>query len=168
MATMKVDDVMTHDAVSCRSGDSLAQAAQLMWDHDCGCVPIVDDEERVIGMLTDRDVCMAALHAARPLHELAIADAMAKQPVTVRPDDGIDQAQDVMCKKRVRRLPVTDGAGHLVGVLSLHDLARSAVTERRWFAGVKMRDVARTFAEVSRPREHPAPPPARPNVGYAE
>jgi CBS-domain-containing membrane protein len=159
---------MTHEAVSCRSDASLAQAAQAMWDNDCGCIPVVDEDERVIGMLTDRDVCMAALHASRPLHELHVGDAMAKQPFTVRPDDGINEAQDVMCKKRVRRLPVTDVAGRLVGVLSLHDLARSAVTDRRWFAGVKMRDVARTFAEVSRPREHPAPPPARPNIGYAE
>jgi CBS-domain-containing membrane protein len=168
MATMKVDEVMTHDAVSCRSSESLAQAAQLMWDNDCGCVPVVDDEERVIGMVTDRDVCMAALHSGKPLHETPIGDVMAKRPATVRPDDGIDDAQDVMCEKRVRRLPVTDVAGRLVGVLSLHDLARSAVTDRRWFSGVKMRDVAKTFAEVSRPWEKVAPPKPRPNIGYAE
>lgn len=165
---MKVDRVMTHDAVYCRPDESLARAAQLMWDRDCGCVPVVDHEERVIGIVTDRDVCMAALHKGRPLHELIVGDAMAREPVTVGPEEDTREALAVMRRVRVRRLPVVDVTGRLVGVLSLHDLVRSATTDRRWFSGVKMRDVARTFAEVSRPWEKPALPPSRTELGYAE
>jgi len=165
---MKVDQVMTSDAVYCRAGESLARAAQLMWDRDCGCVPVVDHEKRVIGMVTDRDVCMAALHRGRPLHELVVSDAMATVPVTVGPEETVVVAQDVMRRARVRRLPVTDVTGKLVGVLSLHDLARAATTERRWFSGVSMRAVARTFAEVSRPWDKPPSSTSRGELGYAE
>jgi CBS domain-containing protein len=165
---MKVDEVMTPEAVFCRSTDTLAHAAQLMWDHDCGCVPVVDDERRVVGMITDRDACMAALHSGRPLRDLPVSQAMAREPVTVRPRDRIEEAQDLMRRARVRRLPVTDGEGRLVGILSLHDLARAATRERRWLFGVKLREVAKTFAEVSRPWDRPALPEARPGVAYAE
>lgn len=153
---MRVNDVMTAQAVTCRTSDTLAQAAQLMWDHDCGCIPIVDDDQHVVGMVTDRDVCMAGLHAGQPLREIQVHEAMAHDPVTCRPDDDVSEAQEVMGKARVRRLPVTDAAGRLVGVLSLHDLALAAAQERRWFSGVTMRDVARTFAEVSRPWTKPS------------
>ena len=152
---MRVDKVMTADAVSCRSSDTLAHAAQLMWDHDCGCVPIVDEELRVVGMVTDRDVCMASLHSGQSLHDVQVHEAMAHDPVTCRPDDDVSDAQEAMRRARVRRLPVTDTAGRLVGVLSLHDLAVAAAHERRWFSGVTMREVAKTFAEVSRPWKSP-------------
>lgn len=164
---MKVDEVMTHDAVFCRSSDNLARAAQLMWDHDCGCVPIVDDEARVVGIVTDRDISMAALHSGRHLDELPVAHTMAKAPVTVRPEERISEALHVMSRARVRRLPVIDDAGRLAGLLSLHDLLRSATNDRRWFTGVTMREVARTLAEVSRPWPRPAPPEPKGSVSYA-
>jgi hypothetical protein len=69
---------------------------------------------------------------------------------------------------RVWRLPGVADAGRLVGLLSLHDLARTATRERRWFSGVKLREVARTFAEVSRPWSKPETPAPRPNVAYAQ
>lgn len=164
---MKIDEVMTHDAVFCRSGDSLAHAAQLMWDYDCGCVPVVDDETRVIGLVTDRDISMAALHANRRLADLPVTETMAKAPVTVHPQERISEALHLMSRARVRRLPVIDDAGRLAGVLSLHDLLRFAATEHRWFSGVTMREVARTLAEVSRPWPKPAPPDTKRDVGYA-
>lgn len=165
---MLVDEVMTHEPVRCRAHDSLARAAQLMWDHDCGCVPVVDDSEHLVGIVTDRDAAMAALHSGRPLHELVVAQAMARDPVTVHPEQQVNEAQASMRRGRVRRLPVIDGTGRLVGLLSLHDLAQTASRERRWFSGVKLSEVARTFAEVSRPWPKPAPPSPKPNVAYAE
>ena len=57
---MKIKDVMTPNVRTCFMSDSLATAAQLMWDHDCGCVPVLSEDARVVGMLTDRDICMAA------------------------------------------------------------------------------------------------------------
>lgn len=163
---MKVAEVMTREPAFCRSSESLARAAQLMWERDCGCIPVVDDEARVIGIVTDRDIAMAAFHTGRSLADLPVAQTMAKAPVSVTPREPISEALHLMERARVRRLPVIDGAGRLVGVLSLQDLARSALEEHRWFSGVTMREVAKTFAEVSRPRRRPAPPPKN-EVGYA-
>jgi CBS domain-containing protein len=163
---MKVDEVMTRDPAYCRRDDTLARASQLMWERDCGCIPVVDDEARVVGIVTDRDVTMAAFHGGGRLDDLPVSRAMAKAPVTIGPKERISEALHVMGRGRVRRLPVIDASGRLVGVLSLHDLARSASEEHRWFSGVTMREVAKTFAEVSRPRSH-KPPMPRNNAGYA-
>ena len=69
---MKVEQVMNRNVKTCRSSDSLDRAAQLMWENDCGCVPIVDDEGRGVGMVTDRDVCMAAYTQGGPLTHLRV------------------------------------------------------------------------------------------------
>ncbi|MCL2776790.1 MAG: CBS domain-containing protein [Polyangiaceae bacterium] len=148
---MKVDDVMTREVKPCHPDESLARAAQLMWDNDCGCVPVVDDEERVIGIVTDRDVCMAALLNGRPLHELLVAQAMAHKPVRVSPDDNISEAEELMRHARVRRLPVVDTKGQLVGILSLGDLAIAAKKERWLLAGSRLRELAETLAQISKP-----------------
>jgi CBS domain-containing protein len=152
--TMRVKDVMTRDAKPCRGDQTLAAAAKTMWDHDCGCVPIVDDQARVIGMLTDRDICMAALGSGRPLHDLVVSDAMARSVVRCTPDDPLDIALRSMSRARVRRLPVVSATGKLAGILSLHDAARAARhSPAGWLGGVSFREVGRAFAEVSTPRE---------------
>lgn len=166
---MKVEDVMTHDPQTCGPEDDLATAANAMWDLDCGCVPVVGDGRRLVGMVTDRDACMAALLNGRALHELRVGAVMSKDIATCKPSDDLSVAQAVMRMKRVRRLPVVDGEGRVVGILSLHDIARAAARDkRRLFPKVKLRDVALTFSEVSRPTEKPAPPVLAPNVAYAE
>ncbi|MCL2723678.1 MAG: CBS domain-containing protein [Polyangiaceae bacterium] len=159
---MKVEDVMTRTVKPCHPDESLARAAQLMWDNDCGCVPVVDDEKRVVGIVTDRDVCMAALLNGRPLHELLVAQAMAHKPVRVGPHDDLREAQQIMRHARVRRLPVVDVKGHLVGILSLHDLAMSAKKDRRLFAGSRMRDLAETLTQISKPWKKSPEAPRRP------
>lgn len=160
---------MTHDPQTCRPDDDLATAANVMWDLDCGCVPVVGEGRRVVGMITDRDACMAALMSGRPLHELRVAEVMSKEIAYCRPSDGLDEAHAMMRARRVRRLPVTDGEGRVVGVLSLHDIARAAKRDRRFFPRVKLRDVALTFAEVSQPAGKPAMPAlSAPSVAYAE
>lgn len=165
---MRVFELMTRDVAYCRPEESLARAANLMWNDDCGCVPVVDGERHVVGIVTDRDVCMAALHTGSPLHELLVTQAMARHPVCVKPEDDIVLAQDVMRQARVRRLPVTDARDRLIGLLSLHDLARHAARERRLFTGLRLRDVGLTFARISRPWSKPDMPTTDGDVAYAE
>jgi len=103
-----------------------------MWETDCGCVPIVEKEEggpRVIGMITDRDICMAGYTQGRPLSAIRVDSAMAKQLHTCRPTDSIEEALNILRTHQVRRLPVVDNGGRLVGMLSLADAAREAVRE---------------------------------------
>ncbi len=76
---MNVSDLMTTAVKSCVIGDSLQRAAQLMWENDCGVVPVLDGEGRVVGMITDRDICMAAYTHGQALWQLPVSGAMAKQ-----------------------------------------------------------------------------------------
>ncbi len=125
---MKIEDVMTRRVVAARADTELAHVARLMWDNDCGSVPVVDAEDKVVGILTDRDVCMSANFAGRALRELRAASCMASEVVTCRPSDGLEAVAKLMATKKVRRVPVTDPVGRLVGLISVGDLVRAAAS----------------------------------------
>jgi CBS domain-containing protein len=108
----------------CATHNTLNTAAQNMWDNDIGCVPVVDKDRRVVGMLTDRDVCMAAYIQGAPLTGLLVTSAMSKQVFSCAPDDDIAAAEKLMREKQVRRLAVIDAQGRLAGIISLNDIAR--------------------------------------------
>jgi CBS domain-containing protein len=118
-----VRSVMTEDARSCAASDPLNRAAQIMWERDCGAVPVVDDEGTVVGMLTDRDVCMAAYFQGRSLWACTIGSAMSKTLYACSPEDSIERAVSIMAERQVRRLPVVGADGHLLGMVALGDIA---------------------------------------------
>ena len=150
---MNVEDLMTRTVRSCGPDDTLEAAARLMWDNDCGCVPVTDDEGRPVAMLTDRDVCMAALTQGRPLGELRVRGAMSATLHAVRVHDSLPEAEHVMQQFQVRRLPVVGADGRLAGLLSMNDVAREALRERgQRQRAVTSDDVAATLASVCRPR----------------
>jgi CBS domain-containing protein len=168
---LRVEDVMTHNPECCSPEDDLATVANVMWDLDIGCVPVIGDGHHIAGMITDRDICMGAMLAGKALHELRVETVMAKEIVTARVGDRLRTVQELMRKSKVRRLPVVDGDRKVVGVVSLHDLARAAKRDkRRLFPDVRMKDVALTFAEISEPTPKPALPERAPadHVAYAE
>jgi CBS domain-containing protein len=155
---MNVAQLMTSDVKSCPPEDTLTRAAQIMWDNDCGCVPVVDDESRVVGIITDRDLAMAAYTQGRPLSQISVKDAMAHVVHCCRPDDPISVAERIMRVNQIRRLPVTDEQDHLVGILSLNDLAREAARERSLKEKeVDLGGVSLTLAAICEPRRAPAP-----------
>jgi len=123
---MKIEDVMTRRVVAARADTELAHVARLMWDNDCGAVPVVDAEDKVVGIVTDRDVCMAANFSGRALRELRAAGCMASELVTCRASDAVPAVARVMGEKRIRRVPVTDPAGRLIGLVSVGDLLNAA------------------------------------------
>jgi CBS domain-containing protein len=145
---MQVKELMTQQVQSCGPEASLERAAQLMWDYDCGCLPVCAGEGVPIGVITDRDICMCALFQGKPLRELRVSDAMAKQLLTCRPEDSVENAEKAMQAAHVRRLPVVDDRGGLVGLLSLADLARAAARDRRTLSE---REVNMTFAAICEP-----------------
>jgi CBS domain-containing protein len=126
---MRVRDIMNMSVQTCVPQDSLDSVARKLWDHDCGCIPVLDGEGRPGAMITDRDICMAAYTRGKPLAALRVADSMSKSIATCRPEDELEAAAGKMAKALVRRLPVVDGNGKLVGILSLNDLARAAAEE---------------------------------------
>lgn len=123
---MKVQDVMTGAPCSCKPTDALVVAARIMWEDDCGCVPVVDDHGALVGMVTDRDACMAAYTRGRRLDEIQVGSVMARQLCSCSPEDSLSEAERYMQEYQVRRLPVVDAHNRLVGVLSCNDLIRHA------------------------------------------
>ena len=149
---MKVAAIMTGDVRVCAPSESLNRAAQLMWESDCGSIPVVGADAIVVGMLTDRDICMAAYTQGTNLHDLQADSAMATNVLVCRPDDDLITAQEIMRKHRVRRLPVVNADRQLVGIISLSDIGRAAIE-----AAAKS-EVADTLAALSAPWE---PTPAQ-------
>src|SRR5688500_6401904 len=122
---MKVKDVMTADPACCISETALQEVAQMMVDHDCGEIPVVDDKETrlPIGVITDRDiVCRTLARGINPL-DLTVADCMTKPCVTVMPDMSVEECSRIMEENKIRRVPVVDAAGCCCGIVALADIA---------------------------------------------
>jgi CBS-domain-containing membrane protein len=161
---MTIESLMSRNVQHCRPDQTLEDAAAQMWEHDCGCMPVCsgDGEPRLIGMLTDRDICMAAMFQGRPLRELKIADAMSHDIRVCQIDDRPEDVELLMREQRIRRVPVIDSNGALIGIVSLADLARAA-HDRAAFAGiddaVSEAAVAHTLAAICEPGSpRPSPP----------
>ena len=150
---MKVEQVMQRDVKMCRADDTLNTAAHIMWNHDCGCVPVVDRDGHVVGMITDRDICMAAYMRGMPLEAVQVQDAMSHTVSACHPQETVAAAERMMRDNQVHRLPVIDAAGRLVGIVSLNDLAQEAgrdmMTKKR---AITFGEVGETLAAVCRPR----------------
>ena len=156
---MKVEQIMNRDVKTCGPQDSLSKAAQIMWDEPCGAVPVVDDQSRPIGFLTDRDISMAAYTQGRPLSELRAAASMARKLVCCKAYDELESAAQIMRQNRSRRLPVVDREGILVGLLTLDDLACEAARPLRGGTNHQLRDlVLEVLLSINRGRIrlHPA------------
>jgi CBS domain-containing protein len=119
---MLVKDVMTKSPVCCKPGDKLDRIAKLMQERDCGVVPVCDGA-RVVGMITDRDITCRGVASGKPPAAIAVADVMTKTVFSIRDGQSAEAAIDLMKEKQVRRLPVLDEAGHLVGIVAPSDLA---------------------------------------------
>lgn len=137
---MQVHALMRSAPLTCTLADTLDRAARHMWEGDLGAVPVLEDE-RVVGMLTDRDLCMASYTQGRPLHQIRVADVTSQRVVSVGPNETIREAARRMREHQVRRLPVLDDDGRLVGMLSLGDLSREASSD----------EIGRTLSAISAP-----------------
>jgi CBS domain-containing protein len=148
-----VDTVLTTEVVTCTPADALDHAAQCLWEYDCGVLPVLGDEHKVVGMITDRDVCMAAYTQGRPLRDIPVARAMSSELYFCRPEDSVEHALLLMRRHRVRRLPVLSAPGHLLGLVTLGNLARCLEGKANASALV-----VRTLARLTEPeRERVAP-----------
>ena len=164
---MKVRSLMTADVETCGPADNLADAAAIMWRRDCGIVPVVDDERRVLGVVTDRDICMAVAIRGRLASEITVGEVATSQPRSCNPADDVRDALDTMSREQLRRLPVVNADGTLAGILSLSDVLRRS-SRGKGKRHVSHRDAMAALKAVARPRdEHdgegnaPAEEPAR-------
>jgi CBS domain-containing protein len=147
---MKVENLMSREVQACRAEDTLNHAAQLMWEHDCGAIPVVDSLGREIGILTDRDICMAAYTRGLPLEAIRVCETMGCAVYTCRPEDTLSAALIRMRDHKVRRLPVVDQQDRLVGILSFNDIVREVANESQPAAKA---EVLATAAAICEPRK---------------
>jgi len=148
---MRVEEIMSTRLETCRPEDSLQAAAQSMWDHDIGILPVVATDGRLTSVITDRDIAMAACIRRRPLGEIKVSEAMAKRLVTVLPSDDVQLAEERMQAEQVHRIPVVDVVGSLKGIITINDLAHH-LRSRKQANGVTPEEVAGTVAAISAPR----------------
>jgi CBS domain-containing protein len=148
---MKVEEIMSTDLETCHPDHMLNCAAQIMWEHDCGVVPIVDDESRVVGMITDRDICMAAYTQGRPLAEIPVSTACSRTVYTCALTDSVESAEALMRRAQVRRIPVVDEKRKLYGLVSLADIAQCMEKSATQGDGLSARGIASTIAAISQP-----------------
>ncbi len=149
---MLIKEIMTHNTVTCDEQKTLNDAAQQMWDSDVGAMPVVNAEGIATGMITDRDICMAGYTQGRLLSEIPVSAAMSSELHTVTASADLKEAERLMRENQIRRLPVVDGEGRPMGIVSLHDLAQSLGTGKN---GVAAQEIAETLRDVSRPRGTP-------------
>lgn len=123
---MMIRDLMTKNPALVQSSSTLADAARLMWDNDCGVVPVVGPDERVIGVLTDRDICMATWSRGAAPGEVRVEDAMTRKVVCCQASDTVEHAEAILREAQVRRLPVVDADRRLTGIVSLADIVLAA------------------------------------------
>ena len=123
---MNAETLMTKDIHTCRTIDTLDRVAELMRDHGIGTVPVVDAQGRVVGMITDRAICMATLAQDAPPRAISVELSMSPHPLTCSRTDDISLVEERMCQRQLHRMPVVDDDGHPIGLISVDDLARAA------------------------------------------
>jgi CBS domain-containing protein len=136
---MRINQLMTKPVKTCHPDDSGAVAARIMWDCDVGAIPVVDDHGQLIGMITDRDLCMAAYHRGAGLHDIHVSEAMNRHVVTCPGDSTETEVAQLMAKHRIRRIPIVDDDHRPIGIVSINDLA---VASDGMAGSVRGRDVA--------------------------
>ena len=151
---MKVADLMTRDVRVCTIHDSLNAAARIMWDHDCGCVPVVDGHGRLAGIVTDRDISMAAYTQGLPLEAIAVERVMSPRVISCARGDDLEAAHRMMRTHEIHRLPVADSRGRLLGILSLSDLVNHGGGDSA--APSVAVEIAATISAIRRRRKPPA------------
>lgn len=151
---MKIEQWMSQPVITIGSFDNLEEAARRLWEHDHGALVVVDGAGKAVGMITDRDLCMAAYTQGRSLREIAVASAMSRDLVACRPDETDAIAGARLAAHQLHRLPVLDSDGRPVGMVSIGDLGRLAVTPRGNATGAGNR-LAQTVAAIAQPRVAP-------------
>ena len=144
---MKAQDLMTMNPASCTPSGTVREAAQLMRDHDCGCIPVVEGEsKRLVGVVTDRDIaCRCVAEGKSP--DTAVRDIMTTNPQSCHPEDDVAAVEQIMIEAQVRRVPVVDAKQCCVGMIAQADLALNE-------EAASDRDVGRVVERISEPGRH--------------
>lgn len=152
---MKISEIMTSEVITCQRGTNLAEAATRLWDNDCGVLPVVDDDGKVVGLISDRDICIAVITKNKLASEIAVGEVISGNAVfSCAADEDINQALRAMRQHQVRRLPVTGADETLEGILSINDVVLAAENEQG--QGVSFEDAMMTLKAICK-HQHDLP-----------
>ena len=147
---MKVEDLMTRDVKTCHRGTNLAEIANILWESDCGALPVVDDDGKVVGIISDRDICFAVATKGRLASEVAAGEITSGRPIfTCTSKDSIQDALATMQQQQVRRIPVVNRENRIEGILSISDVVLAAQKEGRGYQeGVSNNEAITTLKAI--------------------
>jgi len=116
---------MTANPICCTPDDTAARVAKIMKTEDVGSVPVCEGREsrKLVGIVTDRDLAIQVVAAGKDSNSVKVKDVMTREPVTCRADQDLEGALEAMEKYQIRRLPVIDESGHLIGIIAQADVA---------------------------------------------
>ena len=142
---MQAKEIMSSNPQCCTPDDTLRDAARMMADNDCGCLPVVQDTagKKVIGVLTDRDIAVRGV-ARGKTPDSKVNDVMSPAPACCSAEDDVEVVEKIMIEKQVRRVPVVDADGRVVGMIAQADLARDN-------RAASDREVGRIVEKISEP-----------------
>lgn len=162
---MRVLDVMTREVKTCGGETNLAQAVGTMWENDCGFLPVVDEDRRVKGVITDRDIAVAVGTRGRTAAEIRVCEVTTEKAYTCKPEDDLEDAVDTMRANKISRLPVVDAEGHVQGVLTIGDVIARATNGRTGkIGGLPTETLIETLQSVSGHRPKTVRPSRRPEI----
>jgi CBS domain-containing protein len=126
LADKLVADVMRQQTRVCSPGNTLATAGRIMAEARCGLLPVLDSDDRLVAVITDRDICIALAQRERKASEVRVSEIVGREVYVSSADEDVGQALVTMRRRRVRRLPVVDGEQRLQGIFCLDDLLVAA------------------------------------------
>ncbi len=146
---MNVKDIMTGNPACCTTDNTLQEAAKMMNDNDCGCIPVVEDNEakKPIGVITDRDICCRTVAEGKNPLDLTVGDVMTSSVETVNPNTSVEDCCNLMEEKQIRRVVVVDDMGGCCGIVAQADIAINATENKT--AEVVQEVSKTTFAHAS-------------------
>jgi len=152
---MRVKDVMTKDPTCCVPSDSAQRAAMIMRDEHVGIIPVIENEQsrKVVGVVTDRDLCMNVIAEGRDPKTVTAGECMTTKIVACTPSDSVDKATELMRENQIRRVLVINEQRELVGIVAMADVVKQA--------NAKVTQTHETLKQVSAPTEEASKPRAQ-------
>jgi CBS domain-containing protein len=146
---------MTRDPSCCVATDPASKAASIMRDEDTGIVPVIDNEQtlRLVGVVTDRDLCMNVVAEARDPRSVAVEACMTQPVVTCSPSDSVTKVTELMRQNMIRRVPIVDEQGRLQGIVSMADVVNQGE--------LKPAETHETLQKISTSTPEPSKPRGR-------
>ena len=138
---MKIKEIMTKDVSAVSPQDSIIEAAKIMQKRNVGCIPVCDNNQQVVGILTDRDIVIRVVAEGRNPKDLDVSKVMSNDVTLANPNMDAEEAATIMAQHQIRRLPVQE-QGQLIGIVAIGDLATN---------NIYVDEAARALKDISQP-----------------